>query len=185
MKRSELEEAIVAATEIIRQREVLIIGSQAILGTFDEDSLPPSTTMSVEVDMAPLRDDAAETVANILDGALGEWSPFDEAHGFYVQGVSVKTAYLPDGWAGRTVAVIPPGHPDTTGRCLERHDLCAAKLARGDEKDRGFVDDLAAVGLVDPAIVLDRILSITDPRFETTRKAIAVRWIKHRIRQRE
>lgn len=53
-RRSELEHAIRAATEIIRQDAVVIIGSQAILGSFTEEELPTATTLSVEVDISPL-----------------------------------------------------------------------------------------------------------------------------------
>ncbi len=103
MRREDLELATIAATEIIRQREVRIIGSQAILGSYSEDELPARATMSNEVDIASLDDDASETLADMIDGQLGEWSDFDRDHGFYVQGVSVSTAYLPDGWESRLV----------------------------------------------------------------------------------
>ena len=56
-----------------------------------EDELPDQATQSVEVDMAPLRDDAAATLANKLDGAIGEWSMFHRTHGYYVQGVGRDT----------------------------------------------------------------------------------------------
>ncbi|MEJ1230926.1 MAG: hypothetical protein WDM88_10445 [Galbitalea sp.] len=39
MRREDLETALIAAAEIIQQREVLIIGSQAILGSYGEDEL--------------------------------------------------------------------------------------------------------------------------------------------------
>jgi hypothetical protein len=71
VKREELELAIVAATEIIRQREVLVIGSQSILGSFSEAELPERATMSNEADMASLHDDEAETLATLIDAALG------------------------------------------------------------------------------------------------------------------
>jgi hypothetical protein len=94
VKREELEIAIVAATEVIRQREVIVIGSQSVLGSFSEAELPERATMSNEADIASLHDDAAETLATLIDTGLGEWSDFDRDHGFYVQGVSVRTAYL-------------------------------------------------------------------------------------------
>jgi hypothetical protein len=52
VKRAELELAIVTAARLIQHDEVLIIGSQAILGSFDETVLPPTATMSQEVDWA-------------------------------------------------------------------------------------------------------------------------------------
>jgi hypothetical protein len=180
VKREELEFAIVAATEIIRQREVLVIGSQSILGSFSEAELPERATMSNEAGMAPLHDDEAETLATLIDAALGVWSDFDRDHGFYVQGVSVRTAYLPDGWESRVMRVEPRGHPDSVGLCLERHDLCAAKLARFDQKDLEFVDALIDSGLVVPSVIRERLALITDKRFEPERKATATRWMRAR-----
>ncbi|MEO8094878.1 MAG: hypothetical protein ABI632_08095, partial [Pseudolysinimonas sp.] len=50
---------------------------------------------SHEVDIAPLDDDARESLATRLDAFAGKWSEFDERNGFYIQGVSVRTAFLP------------------------------------------------------------------------------------------
>lgn len=98
VRRSELEHAIRAATEVIAADEIIVIGSQAILGSYAEDELPADATASIEVDMAPLHDDDAGSLATQLDAVLGEWSMFHETHGFYVQGVGTETAVLPDGW---------------------------------------------------------------------------------------
>lgn len=114
-----------------------MIGSQAILGSYTEEVLPTGATMSVEVDLAPLNDDDAGTLATRIDGVLGEWSPFHETHGFYVQGVGRETAVLPTGWEERLVPVQGPGTSGRVGLCLEPHDLCVAKLAAAREKDSG------------------------------------------------
>lgn len=50
MRREQLEHAIRAACQIIDASEVIVIGSQAILGTYREDELPVAATMSAEVD---------------------------------------------------------------------------------------------------------------------------------------
>lgn len=180
MSCEDLELTTIAATEIIKQREVLIVGSQAILGSYGEDELPARATISNEVDIAPLNDDASETLAALIDGELGEWSDFDRDHGFYVRGVSVRTAYLPDRWEDRLLRIEPRGHPDSIGLCLEPHDLCAAKLARFDPKDCEFVEALIDARLVEAAAVRSRIDRIMDDRFEPERKRVASRWIKAR-----
>jgi hypothetical protein len=53
-----------------------LVGSQAISGSFAEMTCQPQATQSIEVDMAPMNDDDAESLATRLDGALGEWSAF-------------------------------------------------------------------------------------------------------------
>lgn len=164
MKRSELEVAITTATEIIRQDKVLVIGSQSILGTYNESQLPAIATFSEEVDIAPLKDDENETAATLLDGQAGEFSDFHSKNGFYIQGVGTRTAILPSGWKTRLVPVVPPGFPSTTGLCLDPVDLCVAKLIAGREKDTIFVDALIGAGLISPKTLRDRIGLLADGR---------------------
>ena len=49
------------------------------------------------------------------------------------------------------------GTPRFTGWCLERHDLCVAKLVALREKDANFVASLLAAGLVDPTVIAARL----------------------------
>ena len=179
MRRDQLEHAIRASTEIIRQDAVIIIGSQAILGSWDEDELPEETTMSIEVDVCPLDDNDAQDLATELDSIIGEWSPFHETHGFYIQGVGRQTAVLPEGWVGRLVTVSNDNTRGRTGLCLEPHDLCAAKILVLREKDKVFVRALIDSGLVDETIVLARLRTIGDPRSE-----MAQSWIQNRPKGR-
>ena len=182
MKRDELETAIVAASAAIGQSHVLVIGSQAILASFDESLLPSRAYQSREVDIAPLEDDERESLATLIDVAVGEWSSFDLKHGYYVQGVSVRSAFLPDGWAGRLVEVRPTNATNIFGLCLEPHDLCAAKMGRNDEKDREFVAALVNARLVDAQRILTRIDRINDSRFTRPHRAAAVSFVRHLLR---
>jgi predicted NBD/HSP70 family sugar kinase len=50
MRRDQLEHAIRTACQIIGKPEVIVVGSQSILGTFLEDQLPTDATMSVEIE---------------------------------------------------------------------------------------------------------------------------------------
>jgi hypothetical protein len=148
MRRADLEHAIRAATQIIAADQIIVIGSQSILGSYGEDELPPEATMSIEVDMAPLNDDDAGALATRIDGAIGELSLFHETYGFYVQGVGRETATLPAGWEDRLVAVQGANTNGRTGLCLDPHDLCIAKLAAAREKDFRFVGALLDAGFV-------------------------------------
>ena len=77
MRRDQLEHAIRTACQIIGKPEVIVVGSQSILGTFREDQLPTNATMSVEIDILPIADDNAETerLADLIEGVAGEFSP--------------------------------------------------------------------------------------------------------------
>jgi hypothetical protein len=83
MRRDQLEHAIRAACQIIGQPEVIVVGSQAILGTYDESQLPAAATMSIEVDVLPIADsnEATALLADRIEGIAGELSPFEEIHG--------------------------------------------------------------------------------------------------------
>lgn len=184
MNRTQLEHAIRAACQIIDRPEVIVVGSQAILGSFGEDELPPDATMSREIDILPIADTNDETarLADEIEGVAGEWSPFEQQHGFGIDGVDLTTVTLPNGWRTRLVKVqnantaAPSGQPRFTGWCLEPHDLCAAKLYAGREKDRNFVGALITAGLVDVAVLRERLrgMDVTSPA--AIRRALA--WLE-------
>ncbi len=52
------------------------------------------------VDILPIADsnDESARLADLIEGVAGELSPFDELHGFSIDGVDLDTAVLPDGW---------------------------------------------------------------------------------------
>jgi len=51
----------------------------------------------------------------------------------------------------------PSGQPRFTGWCLDKEDLCVAKLCAFREKDRSFVAALVDAGLVGNDMVIDRL----------------------------
>ncbi|HTU15333.1 MAG TPA: DUF6036 family nucleotidyltransferase [Solirubrobacterales bacterium] len=183
MRRDQLEHAIRASCQILGREEVIVIGSQAILGSFGEEQLPADATMSLEVDILPISDDDSEVdeMADLLGGAAGEFSLFEEAHGFSIDGVDLTTATLPEGWRDRLVKVQnantapPAGKPEFTGWCLEKHDLCASKLCAFREKDINFVSALLRAGLVDAGTVAERLRKL--PSNDATKADRALPWL--------
>ena len=156
MRYDQLEHAIRAACDVSGDTELLIFGSQSILGSYPD--APESLRASIEVDLQA-RNRPEET--DRIDGALGEDSLFHATHGFYVHGVLIESATLPEGWLERTVAVSHPvGTQGHIGRCLEAHDLAASKLFAGREKDRVFVATLLGEGLVDGRVLNERIRTL-------------------------
>ena len=156
MRREELEHLLRAASAIAERRDVLVLGSQAILGTYDEDELPAETTISIEADLAFLADDD-QAIADRVDGYIGEDSQFHRTHGFYGQGVAVSVAILPDNWFERLVIIEGSNTKPARGLCLEPHDLVIAKLIAWREKDLEFAAALIGAGLVDVAVLHDRL----------------------------
>ena len=160
MTREQLEHILRAASTIADDPDVLVIGSQSILGSFAEDDLPFEATSSIEADVA-FFDDPADAKADQVDGAIGELSPFHETFGYYAQGVSVSTAVLPEGWQGRVVVFATPGTAPGRGLCLDPHDCVVSKLVAGREKDLSFAAALVREGLIDLDVIADRIGTVT------------------------
>lgn len=104
MRREQLEHVLRAASMIVGERDILVIGSQAILGAIGDDDLPLEATTSIEADLA-FFDDPVDEKADQVDGAIGELSQFHETYGYYAQGVSVTTAILPSGWRDRLISL--------------------------------------------------------------------------------
>lgn len=153
MTRAQLEHAIRAACDVAKDTELIVFGSQAILGQYPD--APPDLRASIEVDVQPLNRPEA---VDAIDGALGEMSQFHETHGFYVHGVSIEAATLPSGWEERTVAVADAYWTrGNVGRCLEAHDLAASKLYAYREKDRAFVRTLLVEEMLDPDCLVRRL----------------------------
>lgn len=155
MTREQLAHVLRTVAKITDERDVLVIGSQSILGSFPEGELPPEATGSIEVDTAFLADpDGAKS--DLVDVNLGEFSQFHNEFGYYPQGVSVSTGVFPAGWRDRLVTFQTPGTAPGRGLCLEPHDCIAAKLVRFDEKDVNFAVALVRAGLTDLNILADR-----------------------------
>lgn len=151
MTREQLEHIIRAAATIAADDEIVIIGSQAILGQFP--NAPAELLVSVEADVFPRNHPER---ADLVDGSIGELSPFHQTFGYYAQGVGEQTATLPHGWQQRLVPLRSEGTRGATGWCLEIHDLAVSKYAANRPKDRVFVRTLAREGLVDRATLETR-----------------------------
>ncbi len=167
MTREQLEHAIRAACDAAGDTELWVFGSQSLLGSYPD--APLALRQSIEVDVDPKnRPDRVDAI----DGSLGELSPFHEAFGFYVHGVSIESAILPRGWRGRTRAITNTNTRYTKGHCLDPHDLAASKLAAYRPKDLEFVRTLLATQLIKPGVLITRInlLPIDNARQEQLRR---------------
>ncbi len=150
MNREQLEHVIRAAASISGEDRIVIIGSQAILGCFP--NAPATLLMSMEADAFP---ENAPEKSDIIDGCIGELSPFHETYGYYVHGVGPETATLPQQWRSRLVAVQSPATYGCVGLCLSPADLAASKLLAGRPKDIEYVRTMVAELLVSVAEILE------------------------------
>lgn len=155
MNRKQLEHLIRAASTIAEDDEIIIVGSQAILGTHPD--APAELLVSEEADLYPKN---LPDRSDIIDGSIGELSPFHRAFGYYAQGVAEGTATLPEGWQQRLVPINTPATRGATGWCISAADLVVSKYVAGREKDRVYVRAALAHGLVDAEEILS-LLAVT------------------------
>jgi hypothetical protein len=170
MNRDQLEHLIRAAGSIVED-DLVIIGSQALLGAFPD--APSELLRSMEVDMYPMNDPSA---SDAIDGSLGDGSQFHSTFGIYARGVGPDTAVLPAGWQARLIRVDAPARvknkPLRSGWCLEPHDLMLAKLAAGRERDWDFVETAVRHDLVVVATLRERLARMPDSHRELVRSKL-------------
>ncbi len=123
MKRADLEHIIRAVSAITNRCECVIIGSQSILGACSQ--APDALLVSIDADVYPL--DYSLQLSDLIDGSIGEDSPFQEMYRYYAQGVGPETAVLPEGWRDRLVKIQNQNTDLKIGYCLEPNDLAASK----------------------------------------------------------
>jgi hypothetical protein len=126
--------------------------NEAILASFPD--APDDLLVSMEPDLYPKN---RPERADLLDGSIGEGSPFHDLYGYYVHGVDERTAILPYGWQDRLVKVRNENTRGNTGWCLEPHDLVVAKAVAGREKDFRFLEASARHGFVERETLLARL----------------------------
>lgn len=181
--REDLERVVRAIAREFKTDTVIIIGSQAILMSWPD--APVAMRISPEIDAYPgnARDwETAEAskdegfspeASEHIHALFGEGSQFHLSHGFYIDGVDEMTAKLPLNWQmratvrslnvdGRMVKTMAPS-PD---------DLIVSKLARLDEKDKGFVETYHRERALDIQLIEGRIAE-TDLDPAVANRAIA------------
>ncbi|HEY3820868.1 MAG TPA: DUF6036 family nucleotidyltransferase [Polyangiaceae bacterium] len=155
MTRAQLEHVIRAAADIADDDEIIVLGSQSILGQHPD--APAELCVSAEADVYPRNKPER---SDLVDGSIGEGSPFHDTYGYYAQGVGETTAVLPAGWKERLVPVRNANTRGATGWCLDAHDLVLSKHFAGREKDRHFVRVALQAGLVERPVLVERLAAL-------------------------
>lgn len=152
MRRFELEHVIRVSGDIAKDDEIIVIGSQSILGQFPD--APIRLLVSMEMDVYPKN---KPELAGEIDGAIGEGSLFHEQNGYYAQGVGPETALLPDGWEERLIIVNNEKTNGVSGLCLEVHDLAISKLVAARPKDLEFIQELIRQQMIEQMTLIERL----------------------------
>jgi hypothetical protein len=154
MKRSELEHVLRAAAAIAQENSFVVVGSQAILMAFPH--APAELLASREIDLYPA---LHPEKADLIDGAIGAMSSFDQTFGYHADGVGPETAVMPGDWHSREQLYYVG---DVTVICPEVHDLAVSKCVAGRDKDADFIRALFKHKMIELPIILERIAKL-DP----------------------
>lgn len=162
MRKPDFDHVVAAAVDVSGEREIVVIGSQAILASVDDP--PAALVESMELDVYPLNDpDKAEEI----DAVLGDGSPFQGTYGFYAHGVGPETVKAPAGWQERLIRVAVPPRPaqkvEPIAYCLELHDLVLAKCAAGRERDWNYAREMLKRELVELDGLLGSVRDVPVP----------------------
>jgi len=157
MKRSEAEHVLRAAAAITQEQSFVVVGSQAILFHFPH--APAELVVSRELDLYPA---LSPGKADLIDGAIGAMSSFDETFGYHADGVGPETAVMPPDWESRRQLFYVG---DVTAICPEVHDLAVSKCVAARPKDADFIRALFRHQMIDIDVLLKRIAQLDAQKF--------------------
>lgn len=157
-----------AAAAIAQEQSFVVVGSQAVL--FLLPHAPDALLVSRKLDLYSARHPER---ADLIDGAIGATSSFDQTFGYHADGIGPETAVLPPDWMSRSVLQYVG---DVTVISPDLHGLAVSKCVAGREKDANFIGILVSEGLVEPAVLNER-LALLPPEIAT----VASAWLKRRI----
>lgn len=131
------EHVLRAAAAIAQENSFVVVGSQAILMAFPY--APEELLTSRELDLYPA---LHPEKADLIDGAIGAMSSFDQTFGYHADGVGPDTAVMPDNWHTRE-KLYHLG--EVTVICPEVLDLAVSKCVADRDKDADFVRALVVL----------------------------------------
>lgn len=149
MRRSEAEHVLRAASAIAQEHSFVVVGSQAVL--FLLADAPEALLVSRELDLYPA---LHPEKADLIDGAIGVLSSFDDTFGYHADGVGPETAVMPSDWMSRATLHYVG---DITVICPDLHDLAVSKCVAHRGKDAGFIEVLLREKLIDSGTLHSRI----------------------------
>lgn len=151
-----LSRAVLAMAEV---DQLVIFGSASLLVSFPElgEREDSPLQLTYDADLIPMPFE--EEIGLMLDEAFGEDRAFHKRFGYHADIVRSKiTETFPRGWEERLLPLAEvPG-----ARCLEPHDMAAAKCLVGREKDRKHLRYLIG-GFLQEELIRQRVRTIPMP----------------------
>lgn len=160
MKREKVEHILRAAGEVTRRARFVLIGSAAIVAW--REIVPPELAMSRDIDLFAYDAPDADDVSSELDGSLGQASAFDDAFGYYCDGVGPETAILLDDWLACAIEFTTPETGGVVAIVPEPNDIALSKLVAWRPKDIDWLQAATRHGIIVPSVMLDRVDRMPD-----------------------
>ena len=151
MELSDLQELFEEARGLTKHSEFVVVGSLSILGIVKASDAPERMLMSIDVDCFTRQD--PERIFELKE-ALGEGSPFERSHGFYLDPISPNVPTLPEQWEYRLVRI--PLEKDIVVFFLDPNDAAVSKYARCEPRDREWILAGLQAGLLSAPIIESR-----------------------------
>jgi hypothetical protein len=146
MRREDLRLLFARARDLCGETDYVVFGSLAVLGYAGE--VPRRMAASLDVD-AFGKGDPGRIFE--LAPALGQGSPFEAEHGYYLDPISPSVATLPEGWEERLLRIeVEPG---LAIWFLEPNDAAVSKYARMEPRDREWIRPGLRAGILSLPII--------------------------------
>ena len=156
MDLGKLEILFERAKRLTGHTEFVVIGSLSALGIAQGRQIPARMLMSIDVDCYTRQDPGR---VFDLQQELGEGSAFEAAHGYYLDPVSPNLPTLPSQWEFRLIRV--PLRNGISVFFLDPNDAAVSKYARGEPRDREWIQAGLAAGLLSAPVIESRFRDTT------------------------
>ena len=149
MRREDIRRLFARARDLCGETDFVVFGSLAVLG--QSGQVPPRMAASLDVDAFSKRDpDRLFELAS----ALGQCSPFEAEHGYYLDPISPRVATLPSAWEERLLRIQL--EPNLVAWFLETNDAAVSKYARMEPRDREWIRPGLRSGILSWPIIAAR-----------------------------
>jgi hypothetical protein len=124
LRKADIDHILRAAAAITNQSSFVLIGTGAVIATARH--IPARLMMTPEIDLYVEGDDS-EMFSDLIDATIGQGSVFHRTFHYYGDGVSPRTAIMPQDWRSRAVT-YKTADDTVQALCPSADDIAVAKL---------------------------------------------------------
>ncbi len=146
--------------EITGCKELVVIGSAALIAALGEQSLPADLFNTEDIDIFALDAPDEEAFADELE-TIGYGSLFHETNRYFADGVSPYTATMPVDWLERAIRQAMPAY-DLTLIIPDPNDIAVAKLCAWRDRDRQWLQEAIGAQIISLETIASRITELVE-----------------------